>query len=334
MSTHSSPPSLPTYSVKTYSPDNGFTTGGLLMFLASLAAVGALLGYAAFWVHKIFWIVLFFPMFIGFIIGAAATRMAKRSHIRNPWIGGLAGFLAGTFAMTTLHYFDYDDFRSHLATLPKEIHDLATQPEPQRNRIISEIQNQDLRIDIRETIDLIQINTFPKFMDHKARLGVSIKGKGRGDGMNLGYTGSWIYWAVELLLVAGITFGMVFESTAQPYCPGCQRWKNPKTVALHTDPHQSAAALKRGDLTPILAAKDSIDARNLRLTAAACDTCAGQSPIDLKLESLTYDKQGAEQTKTLAHVTYPPEALPALAPLFVAAPPSSPAPPSPAATPA
>jgi hypothetical protein len=134
--------------------------------------------------------------------------------------------------------------------------------------------------------------------------------------MNLGYTGSWIYWGIELLIVAGITFALVYDSTSQPYCRKCQRWKTPRVLGhLRGQPAETTTALREGNLSPITANQSGDDPRNLRVTVACCDACAGQSPIDLKLEQITPTKDG-EQTKTLTHLTYPPHALPTIASLF------------------
>jgi hypothetical protein len=302
------------FSVTPYKPDYGFTTGGLLTFLASLAAVGALLGYAAYWVSQFIYFVIAFPAFIGFGIGAVGIRMAKKGHIRNPWIGGLAGFLAGLLAMFAMHYFEFGDFRSHISKASGHFRALADLPEDQLASELAKFENPEMRSDVEEHVALLRIRTFPQFMELQARRGVSISSKGHP--INLGYTGSWIYWAVELLIVAGITFGMVFESTAQPYCRKCERWKTTRILGqLRGQPAETASALKSGDLAPIAARQDRDEPRNMRLTVFCCDACAGQNPIDVKLELLTQSKQGQE-LKTLAHVTYPPDALPALASLF------------------
>jgi hypothetical protein len=323
-----------TYSVSKYSPDSGFTTGGLLMFIASLAAVGALLGYAAFWAHKIFYIVLLFPALIGFAIGAVGIRMTKKGHIRNPWMGGLAGFLAGVLAMTATHYFEYDEFRSEIKKLPPGLHELAAAPPEERQLALATIKDGEDRARLEETISFMQIKSLPQFMDFKAKEGVSIKGKGRGDGMNLGYTGSWIYWGLETLIVAGITFVMVFDSTSQPYCRKCQRWKTPRVLGhLRGQPAETTAFLQQGNLSPIAAKQSGDDPRNLRVTVACCDTCVGQTPVDVKLEAITVTKEG-EQAKTLTHLTYPPDALPTIASLFTPAHIQEPTPPTPPTPPA
>src|SRR5205809_6726552 len=99
-------PPQSTFPTTPYQPDGGYTLGGLLMLIAALAAVGAVLGYITHIISQYFYFILVFPLFIGFAIGAVGIRMVIKGRIRNPWLGGLAGFFAGIFAMLVMHYSD------------------------------------------------------------------------------------------------------------------------------------------------------------------------------------------------------------------------------------
>jgi len=311
-----------------YQPDGGYTTGGLLMLLAALAASGAVLGYIAHIISQWFYLILIFPLFIGFAIGAVGIRMVNKGRVRNPWLGGLAGFLAGIFAMMSMHYFDYEHFRSTLSGVPPALRAMAQLPPDQ----IPQDRPPDLTAEqwlhINQILPLLRIHSFPQFMDWQARAGVTISGR-HGSGINLGHTGSYIYWFIEMLIVAGITFAMVHEATTEPYCRHCDRWKTKKTLGyLSGDPQTLTTALNTGDLTNLAAAQPTAAETPLRLSAAACDACLGKNPIDLKLEQITKDKKNNTETKTLTHITCPPEVLPTIASLFAPpTPPSIPPPP-------
>src|SRR5438034_170826 len=107
-------PTLPTFPTPPYTPHHGYTAGGLLMLIAALGTIGAILGYITHLIASHFYFIILFPLLIGLAIGAIGSRMVKVGRLRNPWLGGLAGFLAGVFAMTSMHYFDYEEFRSQL----------------------------------------------------------------------------------------------------------------------------------------------------------------------------------------------------------------------------
>src|SRR5438477_9459746 len=91
------PATLPTFPTTPYTPDNGYTLGGLLMLIAALATIGAILGYLAHLIAHYFYFIILFPALIGFVIGAIGIRMVTIGRIRNPWLGGLAGVFAGIF---------------------------------------------------------------------------------------------------------------------------------------------------------------------------------------------------------------------------------------------
>src|SRR3954468_19553980 len=131
MSTNTLPTSAPplqNFSTTPYQPDHGYTTGGLLMLIAALAGVGAVLGYIAHIISQWIYLIIVFPGLIGLGIGLVGTRMVTSGRIRNPWLGGLAGFGAGIFAMLVMHYCDYETLRSQLSGASPALRELAKIP--------------------------------------------------------------------------------------------------------------------------------------------------------------------------------------------------------------
>jgi hypothetical protein len=105
----------------------------------------------------------------------------------------------------------------------------------------------------------------------------------------------------------------------QPYCALCARWKSTRTLGT-VQGQAGIAAAKAGDLAGLAA--DRTPGGPITVKLAVCDECAGQGPIDLKLELVTLDKKGNKSVTMKAHCTYPPEALPYLEAAFPTAPPS------------
>jgi len=331
MSTNSLPtaaPPLQNFSTTPYQPDHGYTTGGLLMLIAALAGVGAVLGYIAHIISQWIYLILLFPALIGLGIGAVGSRMVKSGRIRNPWLGGLAGFFAGIFAMMVMHYSDYEQFRSTMAGAPPALRELAKLPPDQLPQDRPPDLTPDQWLHVQQILPLLRVQTFPQFMDYQAKLGVTISGShgSSSSGINLGHIGSYIYWLVEMFIVAIVTFGLVHQATAQPYCRHCDRWKTSKVLGFFSgDPATLKTALDNGDLATLAAAHPGQAVTPLRLSASACDNCLGQNPIDLKLEQINKDKKGNTETKPLTHITTDPSVLPTIAAMFLA-PTASPAP--------
>ena len=105
------------------------------------------------------------------------------------------------------------------------------------------------------------------------------------------------------------------------------------------DPATATAAVQSGDLQRSRDAGPNAGDGGTRLTAASCENGAAACGVDVKLESVGADSKGNQQTKKLAHVSYPPDALPHLRAVFqsapvvppaAAAPPSAPPPAAPA----
>jgi hypothetical protein len=304
-----------------YQADGGYTLGGVFMLIAALAAVGAVLGYIVHIISQWFYLILFFPLFIGFVIGAVGIRMVKVGRIRNPWLGGLAGFLAGIFAMLVMHYSDYEKFRSVMSGAPPALRELAKLPPEELPQDRPPNLTPDQWLHINQMLPLLRVESFPQFMDWQATQGVTINGShgSAKSGINLGHTGSYIYWIVEMLIVGIVTFAMVHEATGEPYCRRCDRWKTSKPLGfIRGDAQAITSAINNGDLAALASAQPTQSPAALRLTAAACDTCLGQSPIHLKLEQLSQDRKGNTETKKLTHVTCDAQALPVVAAIFAA----------------
>ena len=316
----SSQPSPAVYDVRPYKPDGGAEGSGILMLVSALAFVGAALGFAAHWVSQYFYLIILFPILIGFVVGAVGVRMVRQGRVRNPLIGGLAGFIGGALAMLMMHYFDYRSFRDSLAELDPEWRTIAQLPAAEREQLLAEVEDVADREQLAAVFRAAAVGSFGEYMQYAAHEGVEISSsRGSGNPMNLGYYGTWIYWGIEMLIVAGITYAMVRGSTADPYCRECGAWKEQRTLGgFHGESAASALAatdaLESGQLDRFRAAGANNVVGSLPVTASCCPRCAGE--IDLKVEHATVDGKGNVQKKALAHVTYPRAALDPLSELF------------------
>ncbi|WP_428939475.1 hypothetical protein [Fontivita pretiosa] len=308
---------LPRFQVSDYHPDGGVSAAGFGMLVSALVLIGAALGFVAHWVSQYFWLILLFPIGIGLILGFVGQRMVKSGRIRNPAVGGLAGFLGGALAMSLMHYFDYESFRKELAQVDPQLLQIAQLPPEQRQQLIRDDLAEQDRQALEALFEAAQVKTFFDYMEMEARHGVELKKTGRGQGLNLGYYGSYIYWIVEILIVAGITFGMVKNATSQPFCAACDQWKQSRVLGFFSgDPAAATRSIQAGDLNQMRAAGSTAELTNHRLSVAWCSSCGDEGTIHLKLEQITTDGKGNVTTRTVAHGTYPAVAMSALAALF------------------
>jgi len=316
------PTNLPKYDVRPYQPDGGFTTSGLVTMLGAMLVAGAGIGFAAHWVSQLFYLIILFPILIGLFLGAVGMRLVKFANLRNPLLGGLAGFVGGVSAMTMMHYFDYQKFRRDVVNNAPDVADVARMPAGQREGEYPQFENP---AGARELVEAYA--SFPGFMNFEARQGVEIKST-RGSSssakpLNLGFVGSYIYWVVELLIVAGITFAMVRGQTREPFCAECSLWKSFRRLgAFAGEPDAALAGVTSGDVSALAAAKPGALSGPLELHVAECANCR-RAGASVKLEQLTTNHKGQLERKVLAHTVWPAESVGVLDSLF--APPVAPA---------
>jgi hypothetical protein len=309
--------SYPRFKAQPYVPDGGASITGSMLLMVVLLLFGAALGFVAHLVRQYFYLILIFPALIGLALGAVGVRIVRKGKIRNPLLGGVAGFVGGAAAMLAIHYFDFLEFKNTISKLDPQIRELAKLPKAQREEAIALARDPGAA---REVLEAAAVETFPQFMDYSAKQGVEIKSShsfsSREKGMNLGYVGSYIYWGAELLIVAGITFAMVRSETRQPYCCSCNEWKPWRKLGILAGPRQPAAAgVSSGEVNDVAAAKPGAFSGNLHLWVAGCQ--CNRSTAEVKLEELSYDKKNNVSRKTVALASWPLEAVAVLEELFV-----------------
>ena len=330
-----------------YSPDGGYEVRGVVMLVSSLVVTGGALGYLAHLVSQWFYLILLFPLAIGFALGAVGAWMARSGRVRNPLIGGLAGFLGGIFAMAMMHYFDYRAFQTQQASIaaddpefveyvrrtPGPIERLADDEDDESDAstgtlprpFVSPIEEAKKDRQFQLFIEAVRVRSFLDYMNFAAHQGVELKsthGSSKEAPFNLGFAGSWIYWAVEVLIVAGVTFAVVRSQTNEPYCRACDAWRVRRPVGFFTgDLDRAAAGVRDGDVAALAAAGPDPQGGLGILTSTRCaGECAADAPeAELKLEQVVLDKKGkVASRRETAHATWPASRMAEVDALFAA----------------
>lgn len=316
-----------------HQPDGGFGLLGAVMLFVLVTLAGVGLGWLASWASQYFYLILLFSVIIGGVLGVVEGLGIMVGKIRNPLLGGVAGFCGGCVAMIALQYFDYERFQvrweEHRAEILQQqefLKQFANAPGKQKilatvKGKLKQIELAQLREENRHNVAALNVSNLLEYVDFMAHEGVELGRLGRGGSFNLGYYGTYIYWIVEVLLVAGVAgyLGQGFASA--PFCTRCQSWKESRKfgtlkprVAQNVEDAQKA--LEAGAVSRLLEFGPSREGGPLILTASVCPKCAGESAIAVKLEHCTTDDKGKETTQELAHVTYPGAALRVLEAIF------------------
>lgn len=303
-------PALPrdvSFTTTPYAPEGGFSPVGLVILLVGLSIAGIVLGVITHYVSRYFYLILLFPMLIGIAIGAVGAGLVKVGKIRTPWLAGIAGLLAGILAMLTQHYLDYRQFNEEV---------LKDKVNLQLGALMAPAGDREL---IKRAL---AVNSFFSYIDFKAHEGVQIKrarGGANDKGSNLGYVGTYIYWAVETLIVAGIVFSMTRKPALEPFCPITNEWKTARCGDNFNVPQELgidavADTLKEGALGKLAEVKahGANSPQNtipVRLYVFGSPQHTDQGTLDAKLVQFIAGKNGQTEEKQVVIVSYPMQAL-------------------------
>ncbi len=314
-------PSHVRFDATPYVPDGGFGVVGLVMLFLGLAVAGVVMGVITFYVSKLIYFILVFPMVIGVVIGGIGAFLVKRGKVRSPWVAGAAGLLAGILAMLTVHFLQYRSFLDEREAMFQE-NPLFKNVGKQGRQLMMNINLAGAPAAQRDLIKRhMAVESFTDYIDYAAHEGVTIQhGAGRQGGMNLGYYGTYIYWIVETLIVACIVFGMTRKPAQEPFCTLTNDWKVARCgdnflVPIEVGSATAAAALKEGDLGKLAeikaqGANSTGHTEPVRLYVLASPNHFEQCMLEAKLVKFVTGKQGKQEEKELAVATYPASALP------------------------
>ena len=213
------PLQAPHFEVTPFRADGGTPMLGVLLTVTLGVIAAGVLGVAASFIGRWFYLILIFPLAVGGGTGLAVALGLTYGKVRSPSVALLAGLLGGIFGMFTMHYCNYRQF---LNTVEQEV-----------PGGIAELEKAGFG--------------FTAFMDARATAGVSI---GRGKkGLNIGYVGSIIYWLAEVGIVLWVVGAIAHSSASEPFCTRCNEWKVAQILygSLPVSPQAGASAVAEGD---------------------------------------------------------------------------------------
>jgi len=276
-----SPPlSRRTYDVELFRPDGGVPAGGVLVALLLPVVAALVVGLLISVINQWFYLILFFPLGMGFLVGLAGCLGVRLGRVRSAFVAGIIGLLAGILVMLASYFGDYL---------------LIEQQMPGFQQAVS----------------------FREFMDLQAKEGVNIGRLGRGnDGVNLGYVGSYIYWLAEIFVAALVACAMTAASAGDPYCRFCHSWKNIQLLgALQVDSATATEILNQGEIYRFQ--NEALPPGNtIEFSAFPCDHCQDEGTVEIKATESVVDAKGQTSIKSLGIWRYPGESYDAWSRLF------------------
>jgi hypothetical protein len=271
----STPPAPPRFDAEPFRPDGAVPPGGLALLLGGVALTALALGFVLSFVGQWFYLPIIFPIFAAMLLGGAGRVLVRAGKVRSPGVAGLIAALGGLGMMFFMHYFDCLlalNFVNWQAVTPTIVF---------------------------------------RYIDWVAQSGVVI-GEDGNNGVNLGYVGSYIYFALEAVLATGFALVITKGAAAVPFCRGCNVWKQPRTLAglPHVPPTVAVEALRAGALLDLLdTGTPTAGGHPLNLKAAVCPRCGADGSVVAAVEQITIDSRGRRHVKVIGQYVYPGQVL-------------------------
>jgi hypothetical protein len=310
--------SLGLYGAKPYESDGGFSAQGLLLTTGAGVGVAVALGVLAAIVGQYFYAILIFPLAIGAAVGGVQAWAIKHTKIRTPIACGVAGLVAGIVAVTTMHYVDFLTFRQAMGDNSADEEALrqaiAQAEDDQERALLNEFLAQweaDSEIAQAE-----QVDSFVSYLDWSARQGVEITStRGNSKPMNLGYTGSYIYWGIEALIVALVSATMARSRASEPFCVACDTWKVQRELgSVHASVKAVGIVIESGRLSDLADVAES-RREEAAISVYECPFCPGEGEVVLQVDAVSYNN-GNRVKSQQARAVYPRQAAEEIARLF------------------
>lgn len=198
---------------------------GVLVLCAALG--GAIIGFATFAASLVHYLIVLFPIGMGFAVGGMISAAVRLSRVPNPLMAGSSGILIGLMSYGAMHYSCYIELRWGARDF------VAAKMAEELGLDAQAIASFDMRI-VDEYFDVtMETDTgstgFWGFMKRTASVGMQPRSmylapSGSSDGRMLGKSAAWALRFFELTIIIGIAFFFAIASARRPFCARCRLW--------------------------------------------------------------------------------------------------------------
>ncbi|MEM9771967.1 MAG: hypothetical protein AAF889_10315 [Cyanobacteria bacterium P01_D01_bin.73] len=254
--------------MKPYKPSGKAPASGLVRLGLSTVLGNVLVGGLIHLLGRLIYIILVFPLLMGATAGGIAFAASYGGKIRNPVLTVAAGLLGGLCIYGTTHGADYLLFRSESGSRVDQLLE-----------------------------ERVGESGFSGYLKYYAQQGISIGKIGR-DGINLGETGTWIYWLVELALVEFVAGAIAYGAASQVFCEECDEWYDSATPIGGVSPDNANTFLEAVKNQNFSKAGQSIGPvlsntnKSLKISYCLCSSCREDGEALLSVAEDRTDKEG------------------------------------------
>jgi hypothetical protein len=280
-------PALRRFNTEPYRVTGPSPPAGTLLLVMVLPAAGFLIGLVTSLFAQWLYLTVVYPIAMGSLAGVVGWALIRIGKARGPIVIGVATVLTAATTMLGLHFGIF-----------------------MRRMSLLDNQQPGLRATALSN---------PKFffldMNQRAEEGVTIRKPGsgwaRGRGVNVGYAGSYVYWAVEVALAGLMVWTILRAAAERPLCEICRRWKAERLLGTlpRTQPDLVLGPLRDGHLLALLADAEPVGPEGLRLKAAFCPECEARATVDVALDEVGLNARRRRQTKRFERVRYAGDVL-------------------------
>lgn len=257
----------------------GFATVACLSLAAAVAG-----GVLFHFIGRLIYLILVFPAVWGVALGAGVALSVRVGKCRSVSLAAAWGILAPVASYAVFHVLENAQVRSTYVSVLLLEKDAT--PESARRRYDEELRRE------------YGSDGFWGELAHRADMGMSIQKVGRGSSAKeptIRGVGMYVYWAVELGVVALCAFFLPLSAARQPFCEPCRTWFVKKEIAALDDARaeEGLRALERRDFRAFAAC---VGAGAHALSLEKCPKCS-ESPVRVLVEAVTQDAKGNKTRK-------------------------------------
>ncbi|MGL6075156.1 MAG: hypothetical protein ACRC8S_13430 [Fimbriiglobus sp.] len=268
------------FAPKLHQTDGGFSASGLLIGGVIYLLMAVVFGVVSGFLYQRFYLGMTLPLVIimGSILGFTGQFIARRVSLRNMFLATLFGAGPALLMVAIMHYMAFHADLVEREKLAPGATELQFSP-----------------------------RAFGQFVDTSAEQGVTI-GK-RNNKTNFGYTGTYAFWAVEILGAVAISAYFVRDVVQAPFCVSCQRWKFEKVLAnLRGEENEVQEAIDTGELHRFIS-ESPTNTPNIVVNLWMCPECKKLGEIEISATTTISKKKDDVETKSTKLYTYPGEFL-------------------------
>jgi hypothetical protein len=258
-----------------YQPSNIVPRSGLLKMALAICAGGAAIGGTTFLISLFFYLMMLFPIGMGTVSGLLSRWAVISGKVRYPLAAGCSGLLVGISSYATYRGLEYLTFARSMTP--------ATM-----------------------TLSSSPALSWPAYLAMEAKRGASVLRIGRGGLQNLGETGTWCYWLVELAIIQYLAFSLPRAAATAAFSERANSWYDHKVRFGNIEPAVADSFLELMKEQKLTAAGALLNTHIKKVEAGSLEVYVktageeGAQDVMLSINSTTVNRRGKLQLQEVA----------------------------------